>query len=128
MKRSTSLPLPAAANDTPLILGPGTRLLGCLETSGDLHLHCDVDGEVRGQRIMIGKSARIAGTVVADEVIVSGKIENGLVFADRIVLGDGCDVSGELYYKALDIEAGSYYEGKSRRVDDPKSRAPALPE
>lgn len=128
MKKAYSTPLPAAANDTPLILGHGTRLFGCLETTGEVQVQCEIEGEIRGRRVIVGKSARIAGTVVADEVVVNGKIDDGFIFADKIILGEGCNVTGELYYKALDIEAGSYYEGKSRRVDDPKSKAPAWPE
>ncbi|MEM7775694.1 MAG: polymer-forming cytoskeletal protein [Pseudomonadota bacterium] len=116
-----------AANDVPLVLGPDIRILGCFETTGELEIHGEIEGEVRAQNITLGRRGRLSGTAVAERVTVYGIVEDGFIFANRIVLGESCDVTGELYYKALDIQSGSLFEGKSRRHDDPKSLAPEAP-
>ncbi len=112
------------ANDVPIVFGKDCRLMGCLDVAGDLHLHGTLDGEVRAHRVIIAPSARIAGTIIAREAIINGRVADGYVFAERIELGAGCNVTAELHYTALNIQPGSYFEGKSRRSENPRALAP----
>lgn len=102
------------------------RFLGCLETPGDVHVHCIFDGELRARRIVLSSFAQIRGIIVAKEVAIYGSVEDSFIFADAIILGSTCNVYGELYYKSLDIESGSYFEGRSRRSENPEQLAPAF--
>lgn len=128
MKQPIARAISPSANDTKTILGGRSRLLGCFETEGELELHCAGEGELRARKVLIGLAGDFAGLVVAEEIEVMGRIEDGFLYADRIILHPGCDVTGELYYGALDISPGSYFEGKSRRHSDPRSLAPAAVE
>ena len=50
---------------------------------------------------------------------------DGAIIANSIALRDGCEVDADLYYRALELDEGALFEGKSRRHDNPMSLAPA---
>ena len=55
---------------------------------------------------------------------------SGETFAvKKIILQSESKVEGDLYHKSLAIEQGAYFEGKSRRVEDPLAgiQRPELP-
>lgn len=112
------------ANDVPIVLGPTASVVGCLALDGDAIVQGNVDGEIRAVTVLIMRGGSVSGTIVASEVIVEGDAVDALIFADRIVLRDGAQVTGEIWHKELVLEAGHMFEGKSRRHDDPKSLAP----
>ena len=109
-----------------VVIPRGARVLGCIETTGAVLISGDVDGDVRAGSITIDKTGSAAGVLVAAEMTVSGKITDGDIFADKVVLGPGSDVTGEIYYRDLDIRPDSYFEGKTRRHEAPRSLAPAM--
>ena len=42
-------------------------------------------------------------------------------FGEGYVLVEGVTVEGDVFHKSLTIEQGAFFEGKSRRADDPLS-------
>jgi cytoskeletal protein CcmA (bactofilin family) len=96
-----------------------------LSIDGDAIIHGQVDGELRADSVFIAKGGTVLGTIVAGEVVVEGSALEALVFADRIVLRQGSQTTGEIWHKELVLEAGHLFEGKSRRHSEPRSLAPA---
>ena len=86
-----------------------------------------VDGELQGDlhaaSVVVGEQARITGGVIADEVIVRGTVM-GSVRGKTVALQSTSKVEGDVYHQSLSIEQGAYFEGKSRRMDDPLGGAP----
>jgi cytoskeletal protein CcmA (bactofilin family) len=76
--------------------------------------------------VHIGPQADVAGTVVGVEVVVEGRIE-GAIYAERIVLTPSAVVEGELWFRELELSSGVWFEGKSRRVENPRTLAGRLP-
>jgi cytoskeletal protein CcmA (bactofilin family) len=60
----------------------------------------------------------VTGDVAADEVVVRGRVV-GSFRGVRITLQAQCHVEGDIFHQSLAIEQGAYFEGKSRRSDDP---------
>ncbi|MEI9900297.1 MAG: polymer-forming cytoskeletal protein [Hyphomicrobium sp.] len=42
----------------------------------------------------------------------------------RVMLQSSSHVEGDIFHQALAIEQGAFFEGKSRRSDDPLAEAP----
>jgi cytoskeletal protein CcmA (bactofilin family) len=59
------------------------------------------------------ENAQLDGDVVAEDVIVRGRL-TGSVRALRVMLQSQSHVEGNLFYKSLSIEQGTYFEGESR--------------
>jgi len=82
----------------------------------------EVQGDIRATNLIIGERARITGTIVADEAIIRGQVM-GSIRSKRVMLQSSSHVEGDVYHQSLAIEQGAYFEGRSRRSDDPMAGA-----
>lgn len=122
----SKLTFPVAANDVPLSLGRGVNLRGDLESPSPVQIVGHVTGMIRAPAIVIERSARVEGTLAADVVICEGQIVDSNVYANTLVLKTGCEMTGEIYCRELEIEEGALFEGKHRRHPDPLALAPPM--
>ena len=60
----------------------------------------------------------MTGGVAAEDVVVRGHLA-GTITGVRITLQAQCHVEGDIVHQSLAIEQGAYFEGKSRRSDNP---------
>jgi len=121
---------PANARDdrhTLLSIGPKVTITGSIEFDGDIEVHGFVKGEVRCATINVARHGTVSGTIVASSAIISGGV-SGTIFAEALVLKANSDVEGEICYRELALEQGSYFEGKSRPHDSPLDIADAPPD
>jgi cytoskeletal protein CcmA (bactofilin family) len=58
------------------------------------------------------------GGVIAEDVVVRGRVV-GSIRGLRVTLQAQSHVEGDIFHQSLAIEQGAYFEGKSRRSDDP---------
>ena len=72
------------------------------------------------QRIVISERARITGALIAEEVVVRGSVQ-GSIRANAVTLQSSSRVEGDVFQKSLVIEQGAFFEGRSRRSEDPMS-------
>ena len=100
------------------VIGPELLVTGNLETTGELRIEGDVQGDVYAARIVIGEQARVAGDMVADEIDIAGAVQ-GTIRGNTVTFRRGSHVEGEIMHRKLTIEQGAYFEGKSRRSDNP---------
>ena len=114
-----------ADRGAPSVIGPDLTINGNLTSNGQVQIDGEVQGDIRGTHIIVGESARITGGIVADEVVVRGKVM-GSVRGKRVMLQANSHVEGDVYHKALAIEQGAFFEGKSRRADDPMGGAETI--
>jgi cytoskeletal protein CcmA (bactofilin family) len=75
---------------------------------------------------VLGESAKLEGSVVAEDVMVRGRLI-GSVRALRVTLEAKSHVEGNLFHKTLSIEQGTHFEGESRPSQDPLSSSPEVP-
>ena len=64
------------------------------------------------------QGCNIVGNIVAEEVVVRGKV-TGTIRANRVILQDSARVDSEIFHKKLAIEEGAVFEGQSRLRDEP---------
>jgi cytoskeletal protein CcmA (bactofilin family) len=100
------------------VIGPDLIVTGNLETNGVLQVEGDVQGDIYAARIVVGEQARVVGDLLADDVVVGGMVQ-GSIRANSVTFRTGSHVEAEIYHRKLTIEQGAYFEGKSRRSEDP---------
>ena len=64
--------------------------------------------------------ARITGALIAEEIVVRGNVQ-GSIRGNAVTFQSSSRVEGDVFHKSLAIEQGAFFEGKSRRSDDPMS-------
>ena len=107
-----------AATGVVSVIGPDLVVTGNLESTGEVRIDGDVQGDVYAARIVIGAQARVMGDLVADEIVIGGAVQ-GSIRGNDVTFQGASHIEGEVYHRKLAIEQGAYFEGKSRRSDDP---------
>ena len=115
---SVTMGRPAAAKSGQSQIGADLTIIGNLISKGEVHIDGEVQGDLHAANLIVGESARITGGIVADEVIVRGTVM-GSIRGKRVVLQSSSKVEGDIFHSQLAIEQGAFFEGKSRRMDDP---------
>jgi cytoskeletal protein CcmA (bactofilin family) len=109
----------------PSTIGGELMITGNVTSKGKIHLDGQVQGEIHCASLVLGENSQLEGSAIAEDVVISGRLI-GSVRALRVRLQPKSHVEGDLLYQSLAIEQGAYFEGKSRRSDDPLSRQDAL--
>ncbi|EBA03280.1 MAG: polymer-forming cytoskeletal protein [Paracoccaceae bacterium] len=91
---------------------------GNLKTTGDINVEGQVEGDIRAHLLTIGEGATIKGEVVADDVVINGRII-GRVRGLKVRLTATARVEGDIIHKTIAIESGAHFEGSVQRQDDP---------
>jgi cytoskeletal protein CcmA (bactofilin family) len=100
------------------LIGPDMTLTGNILSKGEVQIEGEVQGDLHAVHVIVGERARITGNIVADEVVVRGHV-SGSVRGKKVVLQTSSHVEGDIYHQSLAIEQGAFFEGKSRRAEDP---------
>lgn len=103
---------------TPSVIGPELQVTGNLVSRGEVQIEGEINGDIHGSHVLVGENATVTGGIVADEVVVRGHVM-GSLRGKRVLLQSTCRVEGDVYHQTLAIEQGAYFEGKSRRTEDP---------
>jgi cytoskeletal protein CcmA (bactofilin family) len=107
---------PAAASVS--VIGADMVVTGNLETTGELRIEGDVQGDVYAARIVLGEQARVVGDLLGDEIVVGGAVQ-GTIRGNSVTFRGGSHIEGDVYHRKLTVEQGAYFEGKSRRSENP---------
>ena len=120
-------PIPQAGSSTQRTMPAphGTGLPPCAVIDASLHIEGDlatdrdvqIDGHVNGNvscaRLTIGKDGAITGDIKAKEIVVRGKVK-GTIRASRVMLMEGADVAGDIFYDRMSMEEGAHFIGASK--------------
>ena len=100
------------------VIGPDLTIEGTVVSKGELQIDGEIQGDVRCVSLVLGEKAVITGGVVAEDIVVKGRVD-GSISGQTITLQASSHVEGDIHHQFLTIEQGAYFEGMSRRVDDP---------
>jgi len=107
---------PETANIETLI-GHGTRIEGNLVVTGGVHLEGFVKGNVTtspdGTAVLsIGPQGVVEGLVEVPRVVVHGEVRGDIRAKDKVELGAGARVSGNVSYGVIEMAAGAMIQGR----------------
>ncbi|MDA7948604.1 MAG: polymer-forming cytoskeletal protein [Hyphomicrobiaceae bacterium] len=111
-------PLKGTSQVAPSIIGEDLTVEGNVISKGEVQLEGEIKGDVRCASLVIGDRALVEGNLGADDVIVRGRVI-GSVRGHRVTLQSNSHVEGDVFHQSLAIEQGAYFEGKSRRSEEP---------
>ena len=114
-------------HSTPSILSSDLAITGSISSEGEIQLDGSVEGDIRAGSITIGEKSVIKGEVIADTIIVRGKVI-GKIRGRQIQLAATARVEGDITHSSLSMEIGAFFEGQCRHASDPTTanRKPAV--
>ena len=105
------------------VLSSDLHVTGNLKTTGDIQVEGTIEGDIRAHLLTIGEGATVKGEVIADDVVINGRIV-GRVRGLKVRLTSTARVEGDIIHKTIAIESGAHFEGSVRRQDDPLNPKP----
>ncbi len=102
------------------------HLTGDLESVSEILVDGTIDGNVKARKVTIGETANISGTIEAESARVGGTVK-GQIHVRNLEITKTAKVVGDIIHQSLSIEAGAYFTGNVKRMDEEK-QSPAIGE
>lgn len=113
---SKSVPVEKPCNTIDTLIGAKTDIKGDITFSGGLR----IDGKIRGNitakgdansTLVLSENAQVIGNVTVPHVISNGSIKGNVRASERIELQSKADISGDVYYKVIEMALGAVING-----------------
>jgi len=104
-------------NRIDCLIGAGTSIEGNVNFTGGLR----VDGHIRGNvvsnsdtasTLVLSEQARIEGEIRVSHVVINGSVVGPIHASDYIELQAKSNVTGDIYYKNMEIQLGAVVQGR----------------
>jgi cytoskeletal protein CcmA (bactofilin family) len=119
-------PSPSASKMVPSIIGEDLAIIGNVTSKGEIQVDGEIQGDIHCGSLLLGDKSQVMGSVIAEDIVVRGRVV-GSIRGLRVTLQAQSHVEGDIFHQSLAIEQGAYFEGKSRRSDDPLAEIKAAP-
>jgi cytoskeletal protein CcmA (bactofilin family) len=94
------------------IIASGTEIQGDIKTTGDMRIDGKLTGNfVSEQKLVVGPSGFIEGTINCKDCDVSGKILGNMFIKELLILKSTADVNGDISTNKIIMELGSQFSG-----------------
>jgi cytoskeletal protein CcmA (bactofilin family) len=113
-------------NRIDCLIGAGTEIKGDMTFDGGLR----VDGRVHGNVIsvdgkpgtlVLSEAARIEGEIRVSHVVINGTVVGPVHAADYVELQSKANVTGDVYYRTLEMHLGAVVQGRLVYQDEAKT-------
>lgn len=105
-------------NRLPNLIGSGTKLVGDVETSGDLRVDGTIEGNIISKgKLVLGQTGIIKGTIKCQSAEISGNFEGKIEVLELLSLKDCSKFTGEMTISKLSIEPGAIFVGTCNMMD-----------
>ena len=113
-------------NRIDCLIGAGTEIKGDMTFDGGLR----VDGRVQGNvvsvegkpgTLVLSEAARIEGEIRVSHVVINGTVVGPVHAADYVELQSKANVTGDVYYRTLEMHLGAVVQGRLVYRDDTKT-------
>ena len=111
LKRDAA-PEPSPLGEPPSVLGPDLTAYGWLESSGEVHVHGIVAGDLAAPRVTVGPSGYVEGTVIAEEATVHGRVYGRLI-APTVVVEATAIIEGPVIHHTISVASGATVHGRT---------------
>ena len=113
-------------NRIDCLIGAGTTIQGDITFTGGLR----VDGHIRGSvlaadgqpgTLVLSEHARIEGEIRVSHVVINGAVVGPVHAVEYVELQSKANVTGDVYYKTVEIQLGAVVQGRLVYQNDGKS-------
>ena len=97
------------------VIAKGLKIVGSVTAEGLVEVNGQIDGELHCTSLVIARGAHVNGIVVAERVVVDGKVE-GPIQGGEVILKSQAHVVGDIHHQSLAIESGAFFDGHSVQI------------
>lgn len=105
-------------NKLPNMIGSGTKIIGNVETNGDIRIDGEIEGNVISKgKVVIGSNGKITGEVHCVNAELSGIIQGVIKVSELLSLKNASKLIGDIFTTKLSIEPGAKFTGSCKMGD-----------
>lgn len=108
------------------VLRGDLRFKSCLYVQGTVEGNIDTSDSSSGE-FRLFQTGRLIGKVTAPHLIINGEVEGDLYATERIELQANARVTGNIYYKSIEMQLGAQVNGQLK-FDEPGAPVSIAPE
>ena len=109
--RSQGMDLGADNVAVSSIIGEGMKFTGNVDFSGKLRLDGTIEGDVKGDHLVMGETGNITGDVDIETFMCQGRVK-GNIKAGNLKVVKGCRIDGNVEAVNLLVEGGASLNGE----------------
>ena len=103
-------------NTIDTLIGAKTELKGDITFSGGLRIDGKVKGNISAKgegnsTLVLSENAVITGNVTVPHIVSNGAIKGNVRAAERIELQNKAEISGDVYYRVIEMALGAVVNG-----------------
>ncbi len=103
------------------ILGPELKIDGDIDVRGNLLIYGQVTGNVTSQgTINSAKNSLVEGNISAENASIHGIVKGDLNINNKVLLGRGSHLEGNLQATIITIEEGAKFDGMCHMIQENK--------
>ncbi|MEY4598227.1 MAG: hypothetical protein RLZZ445_1024 [Pseudomonadota bacterium] len=104
-------------NRIDCLIGAGTEIKGDMTFDGGLRVDGCVHGNVisvdgKPGTLVLSEAARIEGEIRVSHVVINGTVVGPVYAADYVELQSKANVTGDVYYRTLEMHLGAVVQGR----------------
>jgi cytoskeletal protein CcmA (bactofilin family) len=103
------------------IIAEGLKIVGSVTAEGLVEVNGNIEGDLRCTSLIVSPKATINGGVLAERIVVNGKVEGPIEGVD-VTLKSHAHVVGDIKHETLAIESGAFFDGRSVRAQAQTAR------
>jgi cytoskeletal protein CcmA (bactofilin family) len=116
LPNTTMATIPTTHNQTllnaeDLVVGEGVILNGTLEVPNKAIVSGAINGDLKVHSLAVGVTGKIEGKIICQIADIAGQVKNDLRVNEFLILRAGSTISGNIYYKEIEIEKGAKIAG-----------------
>ena len=113
-------------NRIDCLIGAGTEIKGDMTFDGGLRVDGCVHGNVisvdgKPGTLVLSEAARIEGEIRVSHVVINGTVVGPVYAADYVELQSKANVTGDVYYRTLEMHLGAVVQGRLVYQDEAKT-------
>lgn len=96
----------------PNMIGPGTKIVGNIETNGDIRIDGNIEGNIASKgKVVIGSNGFVKGEIHCVNAELSGVLNGRVNVTELLSLKASSKITGEMIVGKLSIEPGAIFSG-----------------
>ena len=97
------------------VISSDTVIKGKIDFKGELLIEGKASGDILGDNLTLGPSAKVDGKIIVKAITVQGNF-TGFIRSDTVKLDVGSTVKGDIEHSEISIETGANFNGKVIRI------------
>ena len=104
------------------VISSDTTIKGKIDFKGELLIEGKVSGDILGDNLTLGPSAKVDGKIIVKAITVQGSF-TGFIRSDTVKLDSGSTVKGDIEHSEISIETGANFNGKVIRISKQQKKS-----